>query len=118
MRTKNEFNNKKVVSLMDEVKKNKNEITQLNSIVTKFSKQLNPIIVYFRTLDASINDLFYCSYIEQFSCVEERLYQRYPQLRQTNNIFLFYGKQIERDKSVLLNEITDQAIILIATQYS
>ena len=116
MRTKNDYNNKKVISLMDQIKQKENELTRLTFIITKFSKQLNPLSIIFRSMDSSINIEIYCYYSEIFSNVEERLYQSFPQLRNTYNLFLFNGKSIEKEKSVILNEIADKSVIIIASQ--
>lgn len=116
MRTKNDYDNKKVISLMEQIKQKENELTRLTFIITKFSKQLNPLSIIFRSMDSSINIAIYCYYSEIFSNVEERLYQSFPQLRNTYNLFLFNGKSIEKEKSVILNEIADKSVIIIASQ--
>ena len=116
MRVKYDFNNKKIVSLMDEIKLKENEIKKLYSIITKFSKQLNPISVKFRTSNSSKEYEIICYYNEIFLNVEEKLYQNFPELRNKNNLFLFNGNAIEKEKSIILNEINDKSMILIINQ--
>ena len=115
MRVKFDFNNKKVVSLMDQIKQKENEVMKLTSLITKLSKQLNPINIIFRTMDSSVNTSIVCYYHETFSAVEERLYNNFPNLRNPNNLFLFNGNSIVKEKSIILNEISDKSIILIIT---
>ena len=64
-------------------------------------------------MDSSINASIICNYSETFSAVEERLYKNYPTLRNANNLFLFNGKSIEKEKSIILNEILDKSVILL-----
>jgi hypothetical protein len=113
IRVKNNFNNQKVVSLMEQMKQKENEVTKLTFLITKLSKQLHPINIIFRTMDSSVNASIICNYSETFSAVEERLYKNYPTLRNANNLFLFNGKSIEKEKSIILNEILDKSVILL-----
>jgi N-terminal acetyltransferase B complex non-catalytic subunit len=116
MRVKYDFNNKKIVNLMDEIKQKDNELNKLNSIITKFSKLLNPINIKFRSSNSSIVYEIICYYSEIFLNVEEKLYQNFPELRNKNNLFLFNGNKIEKEKSIILNEITNSSVILIINQ--
>ena len=98
---------------MAQIKQKENEVTKLTSLITKLSKQLNPINIIFRTMDSSVNASLVCYYHETFSTVEERLYKKYPNLRKENNLFLFNGNSIAKEKSIILNEISDKSIILV-----
>ncbi len=44
---------------------------------------------------------------DTFAEVEEKLYQNYPEYRETNNNFIFKGKIILRFKTVFENNIQD-----------
>ena len=101
---------------MDEIKQKDNELNKLNSIITKFSKLLNPINIKFRSSNSSIVYEIICYYSEIFLNVEEKLYQNFPELRNKNNLFLFNGNKIEKEKSIILNEITNSSVILIINQ--
>ena len=116
MRAKYDFNNKKIVNLMDEIKQKENELKKLNSIITKFSKELNPINIKFKTSNSSKEYEIICYYSEIFLNVEEKLYQSFPELRKKNNLFLFNGNTIEKEKSIILNEINNSSVILIINQ--
>ena len=116
MRAKYDFNNKKIVNLMDEIKQKENELKKLNFIITKFSKELNPINIKFKTSNSSKEYEIICYYSEIFLNVEEKLYQNFPELRNKNNLFLFNGNKIEKEKSIILNEINKSSVILIINQ--
>ena len=116
MRAKYDFNNKKIVNLMDEIKQKENELKKLNFIITKFSKELNPINIKFKTSNSSKEYKIICYYSEIFLNVEEKLYQSFPELRKKNNLFLFNGNTIEKEKSIILNEINNSSVILIINQ--
>ena len=116
IRAKYDFNNKKIVNLMDEIKQKENELKKLSSIITKFSKELNPINIKFKTSNSSKEYKIICYYSEIFLNVEEKLYQSFPELRKKNNLFLFNGNTIEKEKSIILNEINNNSVILVINQ--
>ena len=114
IRRKNKYNNDKIVSLLEEIKIKDNELKKLNLIikVTKSNAKLSePITISFSS--PYINENIVCHYNDSFSEIEEKLYQKYPLLKQDNVCFLYNGKVIEKNQSILLNEITDKAKILI-----
>ena len=113
MKVKNDFNNKKIVTLMDDIEQKENELKKLNSVITKFGKQLNPISINFKTSGSSKDYEIVCDYSEIFSNVEEKLYQSFPKLKNKNNLFLFNGNKIEKEKSIILNEINNKSVVLI-----
>jgi len=89
-------------------------LKRLNSIikVTKSNDKLkDPITITFTS--SVINEDIVCYYDDIFSQVAEKLFQKYPSLNRDNVYFLFNGAMIKNDQSVLLNEITDKAKILI-----
>ena len=93
-----------------------NEINNLKSKIqnNKFNKSitLNDIIVInFISTDYSIHEGIKCLADETFAEVEERLYQKFNEFRNTNNTFLFKGNQILRFKKIRENQINDKDII-------
>ena len=48
---------------------------------------------------------------DTFAEVEERFYKKYNELRNTNNIFLYGGKQVLRFKKLIENKIGEGAQI-------
>ena len=61
--------------------------------------------VYFTSIDQKINLPIPCIKTDIFAQIEEKLYKEYPEYRETNNYFLFNGKQILRFKSIEDNKI-------------
>ncbi len=61
--------------------------------------------VYFTSIDQKINLTIPCIKTDIFAQIEEKLYKKYPKYRETNNYFLFNGKQILRFKSIEDNKI-------------
>ena len=93
-----------------------NEINNLKLKIqnNKFNKPvtLNDIIVInFISTDQKIHEGIKCLVDETFAEVEERLYQKFDEFRNTNNIFLFKGNQILRFKKIRENKINDRDII-------
>ena len=93
-----------------------NEINNLKLKIqnNKFNKPvtLNDIIVInFISTDQKIHEGIKYLVDETFAEVEERLYQKFDEFRNTNNIFLFKGNQILRFKKIRENNINDRDII-------
>lgn len=106
---KNQYSNNKIVNLMDEIK-------QLNLIIkaTKGHDKLKePISINFRSSHLIGDAKIVCYYHETLSQVEEKLYIGNPSLRNANNIFLYDGKNLDKNKTLLSNEIIDGAIISV-----
>ena len=114
MRNKNKHNNDKIISLLEEIKIKNGELKRLNSIikVTKSNDKLkDPITITFTS--SVINEDIVCYYDDIFSQVAEKLFQKYPSLNRDNVYFLYNGTMVKNAQSVLLNEITDKAKILV-----
>ena len=93
-----------------------NEINKLKSQIPNKYVNLNDIIVInFISTDAKIHEGIKCLSDETFAEVEERLYQKYDEYRNTNNTFLFKGNQILRFKKIKENKIMDRDIIQLVT---
>ena len=56
-------------------------------------------------MDQKINFPIPCIKTDIFAQIEEKLYKEYPEYRETNNYFLYNGKQILRFKSIEDNKI-------------
>lgn len=65
------------------------------------------IVIHFITGDQSINRGIKCLPTDTFVSVEEKLYQIFPEFRQTNNDFISNGKLILKFKTVEENQIKD-----------
>ena len=70
--------------------------------------------VNFISNDQRINFAIPCNGNSIFAEIEEKLYQEYPEYRETNNIFLANGKEVLRFKTINYNNIgTGRPIMLV-----
>ena len=84
----------------------KMELQNKNIINNKQLFSLDQMIcVNFVSMDARIHYAIPCVGNNIFAEVEEKLYKKYPEYRETNNIFLANGKQVLRFKTIDENNI-------------
>ena len=105
--------------LTSENMKLKNDLSNANEIISNFNRNnqqnnnvnmvnINDIIVIqFISTEQKINCAIKTLKTDTFAEVEEKLYQKYPEYRETNNNFIFNGKIILRFKTVFENNIQD-----------
>jgi len=74
------------------------------------------LFIHFISPDQRINCPIKCLKTETFAEVEEKLYQQYENLRETNNIFLCKGKVILKFKKIWENNIKNGDKILLIKQ--
>ena len=106
---------------------NNNIINNLNQLITIKDKEINDLknqlnnigniqkpfnyddilYIHFISLDQKINSAIKCLKTDTFAEVEEKLYQKYEEYRETNNNFIFKGKIILRFKKIFENGIID-----------
>jgi len=67
--------------------------------------------VNFLSIDGNVNHAMACRGDQSFSEIEEKLYEIYPQYRETNNVFLCCGRVIMRFKTIDENKIRDGDIV-------
>ena len=86
------------------IKNNNNKLISFNDVM----------VVNFESTDSSIHEGIQCLGTETFAEVEERLYQKYDEFRNTNNMFTFNGRTILRFKNLKENKIRngDKVILL------
>ena len=117
----NQINNNEIKKLKDEneLLKNQlnikeNEIKDLklkiqNNVINLPKYDLNEIIVVnFISQDSSINEGVKCLPTDLFAEVEEKLYKKYDNLRNTNNMFTANAKPVLRFKKLYENGIKDE----------
>jgi len=117
----NQINNNEIKKLKDEneLLKNQlnikeNEIKDLklkiqNNVINLPKYDLNEIIVVnFISQDSSINEGVKCLPTDLFAEVEEKLYKKYDNLRNTNNMFTVNEKPVLRFKKLCENGIKDE----------
>ena len=105
-----------ILSLNETIKDQEKKInelkTQLNTNVN-IKKSANSfnfddiIVVHFISMDQKINCALKCLKTDTFAEVEEKLYQKYDEYRESNNNFIANGKMILRFKKISDNEIHD-----------
>ena len=98
-----------------EINKLKQTINDLQMKLQNTNKKkiyMNDIMVInFLTADQSIRTGIPCLPEDTFAEVEEKLYQKYDEFRNTNNTFLFKGNIILRFKKIRENNIKNNDII-------
>jgi hypothetical protein len=115
---KNETNNKN-----DQLNEFKQQISRINLNTNQNDKNDNNEdkdalfankCVSFITMDSSLFYAIPCSGNSTFAEVEEKLYQEYPEYRETNNSFLANGIEVLRFKTINDNKIgTGKPVILV-----
>ncbi len=97
-----------------ETNKLKEEINELKLEKEKNKSKKNNyslddiFVVYFFSLDQKINNYgIKCLKTDTFAEIEEKLYQKYEEYRETNNSFVVKGRGILRFKTISENNIND-----------
>ena len=101
--------------------KNKNEEINKLKIELKNKNVSNPklvsyddiLIINFTSTDQIIHKSFKCIKNDIFSHLEEKIYNDYPEYRETNNTLLCNGKQILRFKTIAENNINEDSTIIL-----
>ena len=90
------------------------EINELKSKMPNSKVYMNDIMVInFLSIDQNIRCGISCLADDTFAEVEEKLYKKFNEFRNTNNILLFGGNTILRFKKVRENNIHDGDTILV-----
>ena len=112
---KDENNNLKIqlMSKENEIINLKNQMNQINNnIKDKPKYNLDEVlVVYFKPKDGSFYEGIKCLATDRFFEIEERLYQKYEELRNTNNTFTANATPILRFKRLNENKIKDGDVI-------
>ena len=110
---------------------NINEISNLKQIIIQKDKEINELkskipkrnvnmdeimVINFLSTDQNIRCGISCLADDTFAEVEEKLYKKFDQFRDTNNVLLFGGNIILRFKKVRENNLHDGDTILIQSQ--
>ena len=69
--------------------------------------------VCFTSSDENIHYPIPCINTDLFAEIEEKLYKKYPQYRNTNNYFISNGKQILRSKTIEENNIRNGLPVIL-----
>ena len=118
-------NKKKTIELLNNQISNK--IIELNNLKNKISNSnnddlinvINPgekiLSVLFISTDEKITYAIPCKNTTPFIRVEEKLYEEYPEYKETDNFFLHNGAVIKRFKTVEENHIKSGKPIILNT---
>ena len=88
------------------------ELKIKNNIIERPKYDINDIIVInFSSADSTFHYGIKCLKTETFAEVEERLYKKYDNLRNTNNMFTVNAGTILRFKKISENNINDGDIV-------
>ena len=115
----NEINNlrKEILLLNNKLNLKENEINDLknninnNAIEEQKFKLKDIMVITFISQDSTVQYGIKCLPSELFAEVEEKLYKKFDELRNTNNMFTANAKQILRFKKLSENQIKDGDII-------
>ena len=112
---KDENNNLKIqlMSKENEIINLKNQINKANNNQKEKPKYNfdDLLVVYFKPTDGSFYEGIKCLATDRFFEIEERLYQKYEELRSTNNTFTVHAFPILRFKRLNENNIKDGDVI-------
>ena len=119
----NQINNNELKKLKDEINNLKNQLNIKENEIKEIKNNINIkeepkynindiIVINFNS--AEVNYGIKCLADETFAEVEEKLYKRYDNLRETNNMFTVNAKPILRFKKIKENNIKDGDIIQLS----
>ena len=120
----NQNNNSELKNLRDEYNKLKYELTlkekeikdlkdkiQNNSIEDMKVNYKDIMVINFISMDSTVQCGIKCLPTDIFAEVEEKLYQRFDNLRNTNNMFMANAKPVLRFKKIFENNIKDGDVL-------
>ena len=91
----------------------KNKENQNSQLINPNNTQKTKILVYFCSTDQYINYAISCYNTEPFKTIEDKLYSRYPQLKNSNPFFLANGSIVNKSLTLAENKIVSETHILI-----
>ena len=99
---------------IDELNKKLENLIINNNMSDQLINRKQMICVYFTSMDQKINFPIPCIKTDIFAQIEEKLYQKYPEYRETNNnFFLSNEKEILRFKSIEDNKISNEFPVIL-----
>jgi len=102
----NDINNYRNIISKKDIELNNYKSQLNNNIITNNNININDMMcVNFISSDQNVHYAAACLKTNTFAEVEEKLYEQYPQYRETNNTFLANGMQVLRFKTIDENKI-------------
>ena len=111
LKIKNKQNYDKIINYLEEIKIKDDEIKNLNLKAKEIKRDKLLTIIFTSAIQE--NNIVICHSNDIFSDIAEKLFQKYPSLIPDKVYFLYEGKVVEKNKSVLSNGIKDNSKILI-----
>ena len=100
------------INYLNEIIRNKD--IEINNLKLQLQNKNNNFVnfndivnVHFISTDQKINYAIKCLKTDTFAAIEEKLYQKYEEYRETNNNFIAKGRVILRFKKICENHIED-----------
>ena len=107
-------NNKIIIELYERLEKKESEIKELKQILPfEFTKEEKIFTVAFLTSNENIHYSMICKNTDKFQRLEMAFYDKFPEYKKRNNIFLAHNKVIDKYNSLEANKISDNDIIII-----
>ena len=105
---------KQIIDLMEKLKSEKEKIKIFKSkLPFDLSIKENLMSVIFNSANQDIKCSIICKNTDIFSRIENCLYNKYPEYKETQNFFLCKGYMIDKQKTLDFNKIGDNDIILV-----
>ena len=90
------------------------EIYEPNIFKNEQEKEINKFIsVIFTSTDQKVHYSIVCQLEDNFSIIEQRLYEEYPEYKNLENNFIAKGNVIEKNKSLKKNNISNSDVITL-----
>ena len=109
--------NNKIVELFEKLEEKENEIKELKQILPfEYSKKEKIFPVTFLSSNDNIHYSMICKNTDKFQRLEMAFYEKFPEYKMRNNIFLTHNKIIDKYNNLENNMISDNDIIVIKTE--
>ena len=99
-------------NLKAELLKKNNILSSISCKQTKIERE-EMMCINFISSDYKIHFAVPCTSNDVFAEIEEKLYKKYPEYRETNNIFLFEGRQVLRFKTIKENHLESGLLVTL-----
>ena len=107
-------NNSNNYSVGDRILELENELNKFKSYCLSPGQKL--ISIKFISTDQTINNYtIIAKNNDKFSKIEDILYEKYPNYKESDNYFIFKGNKVKRNKTLEENNIKDNDIIMLST---
>ena len=103
--------------LLEKLFESEKEVKEIKLKLSRFPFELNEgeklLCIIFTSCDQNINCPIICKNTEKFNVVENRLYEKFPEYKESENYFTFEGTKINKYVTLDENKIKDGDNILL-----